>query len=55
LLKAAYDRGLNTWDTANAYSNGESEIIVGKALKKYNIPREKVQSLRSKAVSLSLG
>lgn len=42
LLKAAYDRGLNTWDTANAYSNGMSEIIVGKALKKYNIPREKV-------------
>ncbi|KAK4245200.1 hypothetical protein C7999DRAFT_43225 [Corynascus novoguineensis] len=42
LLKAAYDRGLNTWDTANMYSNGASEIIVGKALKKYNIPREKV-------------
>jgi len=42
LLKAAYDRGLNTWDTANIYSNGASEVIVGKALKKYNIPREKV-------------
>ncbi|KAK3503463.1 NADP-dependent oxidoreductase domain-containing protein [Neurospora crassa] len=42
LLKAAYDRGLNTWDTANVYSNGTSEIIVGKALKKYAIPREKV-------------
>ncbi|TLS26856.1 hypothetical protein PpBr36_04137 [Pyricularia pennisetigena] len=42
LLKAAYDRGLNTWDTANVYSNGVSEEIVGKALKKYNIPREKV-------------
>lgn len=42
LLKAAYDRGLNTWDTANVYSNGESEKIVGKALKEYNIPRHKV-------------
>ncbi|KAK1767932.1 aldo/keto reductase [Phialemonium atrogriseum] len=42
LLKAAYDSGLNTWDTANAYSNGASEVIVGKALKKYAIPREKV-------------
>ncbi|KLU82484.1 voltage-gated potassium channel subunit beta-2 [Magnaporthiopsis poae ATCC 64411] len=42
LLKAAYDRGLNTWDTANAYSNGASEVIVGKALKKYGIPRQKV-------------
>ena len=42
LLKAAYDRGLNTWDTANIYSNGASEEIIGKALKKYNIPRHKV-------------
>ncbi|PKS07898.1 hypothetical protein jhhlp_006506 [Lomentospora prolificans] len=42
LLKAAYDMGLNTWDTANMYSNGESEVIIGKALKKYNIPRHKV-------------
>ncbi|KAK8103706.1 Aldo-keto reductase dtxS3 [Apiospora kogelbergensis] len=42
LLKAAYDRGVNTWDTANVYSQGASEIIVGKALKKYSIPREKV-------------
>jgi aryl-alcohol dehydrogenase-like predicted oxidoreductase len=42
LLKAAYDRGLNTWDTANTYSNGASEIIVGKALKKYSIPRQKI-------------
>ncbi|KAK4959684.1 hypothetical protein LTR66_012980 [Elasticomyces elasticus] len=42
LLKAAYDRGLNTWDTANVYSNGVSEEIVGKAIKKYNIPRQKL-------------
>lgn len=42
LLKAAYDRGVNTWDTANVYSNGRSEEIVGKAIKKYDIPRHKV-------------
>jgi len=42
LLKAAYDRGLNTWDTANVYSNGVSEEIIGKAIKKYNIPRHKL-------------
>ncbi|TRX91229.1 hypothetical protein FHL15_007834 [Xylaria flabelliformis] len=42
LLKAAYDRGINTWDTANAYSNGESERVMGKALRHYNIPRRKV-------------
>ncbi|ELQ39769.1 C2HC5 finger protein [Pyricularia oryzae Y34] len=42
LYYAAYDRGLNTWDTANTYSNGVSEEIVGKAIKKYNIPRQKL-------------
>ena len=30
------------WDTANVYSNGESERIIGKAIKKYEIPRHKV-------------
>ncbi|KAG5808135.1 hypothetical protein H9Q71_007308 [Fusarium xylarioides] len=42
LLKAAYNQGINTWDTADTYSNGESEVIIGKALKKFNIPRQKV-------------
>ncbi len=42
LLKGAWDRGLNTWDTANVYSNGVSEQIVGKAIKQFNIPREKL-------------
>ncbi|EXK25652.1 alcohol dehydrogenase [Fusarium oxysporum f. sp. melonis 26406] len=42
LLKAAYDKGLNTWDTANVYSNGASEIVIGKAIQNYNIPREKL-------------
>jgi aryl-alcohol dehydrogenase-like predicted oxidoreductase len=34
ILKAAWDRGVTTWDTANAYSNGESERIIAKAIKK---------------------
>ncbi|KZT41574.1 Aldo/keto reductase [Sistotremastrum suecicum HHB10207 ss-3] len=42
LLKAAWDRGVNTIDTANQYSGGVSEQIVGKFIKKYNIPREKI-------------
>ena len=42
LLKKAYDVGINTWETADTYSNGESERIVGKALREYNIPRSKV-------------
>ncbi|OTA98347.1 hypothetical protein M426DRAFT_326047 [Hypoxylon sp. CI-4A] len=42
LLKAAYDNGINTWDTANVYSNGLSEQLIAKALRKFSIPREKV-------------
>lgn len=39
LLKTAYDLGIRTWDTANMYSNGESERLIGKFIAKYNIPR----------------
>ncbi|KAK8139821.1 Versiconal hemiacetal acetate reductase [Apiospora sp. TS-2023a] len=42
VIKTAYDHGINTWDTADTYSNGKSEVIVGKALKKFDIPRSKV-------------
>jgi aryl-alcohol dehydrogenase-like predicted oxidoreductase len=61
LLKAAYDRGLNTWDTANVYSNGVSEKIIAKAIKQYNIPRHKLVILTkcyapvSEVVSLRVG
>lgn len=42
LIEHAYKRGINTWDTADVYSHGRSEEIVGKALKTYNIPRHRV-------------
>ncbi|KAG8849849.1 hypothetical protein FRB96_000594 [Tulasnella sp. 330] len=42
LLKAAWDRGVTTFDTANVYSNGRSEEILAKFMKMNNIPREKV-------------
>ncbi|THX16408.1 Aldo/keto reductase [Aureobasidium pullulans] len=42
LLKHAYDRGINTWDTADVYSNGRSEQIIGKAITEYNIPRSRL-------------
>ena len=42
LLKAAWDRGVTTIDTANMYSNGESERIIGRFIKKYNIPRHRI-------------
>lgn len=45
LLKEAYDRGITTWDTANVYSNGVSEEIIGKAIKKYALPRQKLTIL----------
>ncbi|KAH7912768.1 NADP-dependent oxidoreductase domain-containing protein [Hygrophoropsis aurantiaca] len=42
ILKAAWDLGINTIDTANVYSNGESEVLVAKFIKKYNIPRHQI-------------
>jgi len=42
ILKRAFDLGINTWDTADTYSNGGSERIIGKALREYRIPRERV-------------
>ncbi|CAL9736969.1 putative aryl-alcohol dehydrogenase Aad16p [Monosporozyma servazzii] len=42
ILKFCYDNGLRTFDTADVYSNGKSERILGKFLKKYNINRETV-------------
>jgi len=35
LIKHALEEGINFFDTANMYSNGSSEEILGKALKKY--------------------
>jgi len=37
-----FDSGINTFDTANVYSNGLSEVILGKALQQFKIPREEV-------------
>ncbi|CAI7664828.1 Aldo/keto reductase [Penicillium manginii] len=42
LIEHAYKKGINTWDTADVYAHGRSEEIVGKALTKYNIPRNRV-------------
>lgn len=40
VLDYCYQKGLNFYDTANVYSNGVSEEILGKAIKKYNWRRE---------------
>lgn len=34
IMKAAWDLGINTIDTANIYSNGESERLIAKFIKK---------------------
>ena len=42
LLKGAFDRGLNTWDTANVYSGGWNETMIGRTIKEFAIPRQKL-------------
>ena len=39
-VKAAFDAGVNFIDTANVYSEGDSETILGQALAKLGLPRE---------------
>ncbi|KAI0669361.1 aryl-alcohol dehydrogenase [Trametes maxima] len=41
-IKYAYDNGIQTFDTANVYSNGLSEVILGKAIKELKLPREEL-------------
>ncbi|KAL3230714.1 hypothetical protein RNJ44_01163 [Nakaseomyces bracarensis] len=42
ILKYCYDNGLRTFDTADVYSNGVSERLIGEFLRKYKIRRETV-------------
>ncbi|WOO85552.1 Versiconal hemiacetal acetate reductase [Vanrija pseudolonga] len=39
-VEYAYSRGINTFDTANVYSDGQSEVVLGKALRALNVARE---------------
>ncbi|PSR70429.1 hypothetical protein PHLCEN_2v13680 [Hermanssonia centrifuga] len=41
-IKYAYDHGIQTFDTADVYSNGLSEKILGNAIKQLNLPREEL-------------
>ena len=42
LVKAALDGGINFFDTANVYSEGQSERILGQALRNLGIARDQV-------------
>ena len=35
IIHAAYEKGINFFDTSNNYSNGTSEIFLGKAIKDF--------------------
>ncbi|KXN89014.1 Versiconal hemiacetal acetate reductase, partial [Leucoagaricus sp. SymC.cos] len=41
-IKFAYVSWINAFDTADAYSNGMSEAILGKAIKQHNLPRDEL-------------
>ncbi|MBC7972113.1 MAG: aldo/keto reductase [Verrucomicrobia bacterium] len=41
-IKLAFDSGVNFIDTANIYSNGQSEEIVGEVLHRLSLPREEL-------------
>ncbi|KAL9537715.1 hypothetical protein MBANPS3_011528 [Mucor bainieri] len=41
-IEASYKLGINFFDTADTYSNGESERVLGKALKTIGAPRSRV-------------
>lgn len=38
-MKAAYDCGINFFDTAEVYAEGESEIVMGEAIKEFGWKR----------------
>lgn len=39
-IGTAYDAGVNFFDNAETYANGQSELIMGKALRKLGFPRD---------------
>ncbi|KAJ7678995.1 aryl-alcohol dehydrogenase [Mycena polygramma] len=41
-IKAAYDAGINAFDTSNTYSSGVSEEILGRAIQQHQLPRDAI-------------
>ncbi|KAJ7261766.1 Aldo/keto reductase [Mycena haematopus] len=41
-IKTAYDAGINAFDTANVYSSGDSEEVLGRAIKEHKLPRDEI-------------
>jgi aryl-alcohol dehydrogenase-like predicted oxidoreductase len=42
IVKRALELGVNFFDTAEAYQNGEAELALGRAFKKLDVQREKI-------------
>lgn len=42
LIKTSFDSGINFFDTANGYSEGLAEIMLGEAIKQIGIPRNEL-------------
>lgn len=45
-MKAAYDAGINFFDCAEGYAEGQSEIVMGEAIKKFGYVRSRLWRLR---------
>src|SRR4051794_8474490 len=41
-IARAWELGINFYDTADVYSLGESEVVLGRALKEMAVPRDRV-------------
>jgi len=42
LVRESFDQGVNFFDTANVYSLGESETLLGQAIKNIGLPRDQI-------------
>jgi len=42
LVREAFEQGINFFDTANVYSLGESETLLGQAFKNIGLPRDEI-------------
>lgn len=42
MIKKCFEAGVNFFDTAEAYSEGHAEVLMGRAIKELNIPREEI-------------
>jgi aryl-alcohol dehydrogenase-like predicted oxidoreductase len=42
LVRESFDQGINFFDTANVYSFGESETLLGQAIKNIKLPRDEI-------------